>query len=273
MNIKGMVWAGFKTTADKFDSMVGFFRDTMGFKVYYEDTDVVTFILPNGDLFEVLGPTQAVELNDMPGLKLDFLVDDVDQAAAELTAKGVKLAGDVFHASDQDWVNFVGPNGSYFGITSLFAHPAHAYDKVVLFYGPHGKNGWLSNWYLSPIFLKGKIWASVEHYYHAQKFAGTPEEEICRRLATPRETLEFSRRPDVHPDPEWDKKKLQVMAEAVRAKFTQNPELTEMLLATGDNEIAEESPIDSFWGLGKDKDGRNELGQIIMKVREDLRRK
>ncbi len=268
MNIKGIAWAGFKTK--EFEKMVSFFRDIMEFDISFEDKDVVTFKLPNGDLFEVLGPTQATELDDMPGLKVDFLVDNVDESVAELKMKGVDIYGDVFHASDQNWVNFIGPNGSYFGLTELFAHPAHHVDKRILFYGPEGENGYLSNWYLSPIYLNGKIWPSTEHYYHAQKFAGTNNEEICRRLSTPRETLEFSRRPDVVVDSEWGEKKIDVMTKAVEAKFVQNPDLGEKLIATGCREIAENSPIDPFWGLGEDGSGNNELGKIIMNVRKKL---
>ncbi len=270
MSILGIAWAGFKTTAENFDDMVAFYRDILGFRICYEDKDVVTFKLPNGDLFEVIGPTQAVELNDMVGLKVDFLVDNVDETVAELEKKGVKFDTSVFHASDQNWINFVGPNGCYFGFTDLFAHPGHGVGDRILFYGPQGKYGYLSNWYLSPICLKGKIWASAEHYYHAQKFADTENEEICRRLATPRETLEFSRRPDVTVDPDWDSKKVSVLTEALIAKFTQNPELGELLIATGDREIAEASPIDSFWGLGKDGTGRNELGKILMDIRKKI---
>jgi predicted NAD-dependent protein-ADP-ribosyltransferase YbiA (DUF1768 family) len=33
----------------------------------------------------------------------------------------------------------------------------------------------------------------------------------------------------------------------------------------------ENSPIDYYWGCGKDGSGKNKLGQILMEVREILR--
>ena len=36
--------------------------------------------------------------------------------------------------------------------------------------------------------------------------------------------------------------------------------------------IIEDSPTDYYWGCGKDKTGRNELGKILMKVRNKIRK-
>jgi ribA/ribD-fused uncharacterized protein len=61
------------------------------------------------------------------------------------------------------------------------------------------------------------------------------------------------------------------MRDAVLAKFTQHPELQEILLATGDRKIFEHTATDDFWGDGGDGSGRNQLGQILMRVRAELR--
>jgi predicted NAD-dependent protein-ADP-ribosyltransferase YbiA (DUF1768 family) len=54
--------------------------------------------------------------------------------------------------------------------------------------------------------------------------------------------------------------------------FWQNLFKTKILLfSTGDEEIAEDSPTDSFWGLGPDGGGQNNLGKILMQVRQVLR--
>jgi predicted NAD-dependent protein-ADP-ribosyltransferase YbiA (DUF1768 family) len=42
-------------------------------------------------------------------------------------------------------------------------------------------------------------------------------------------------------------------------------------LATGDEEIIENSPIDSYWGCGADGQGKNMLGKILMETRDILR--
>ena len=62
------------------------------------------------------------------------------------------------------------------------------------------------------------------------------------------------------------------MEEIVRAKFYQNPQLAEKLIATADRKIVEGNTWhDTFWGVdaatGK---GENHLGVILMKIREEL---
>lgn len=70
---------------------------------------------------------------------------------------------------------------------------------------------------------------------------------------------------------DWERVKVGIMREAVEAKFRQHDELRAMLLATGDAKLVEHTENDDFWGDGGDGSGRNELGRILMAVREALR--
>jgi ribA/ribD-fused uncharacterized protein len=63
-------------------------------------------------------------------------------------------------------------------------------------------------------------------------------------------------------------------------KFSQNPELKNILLGTGDKILVEASPTDRIWGIGFDSEnaegnekewGKNKLGNALMKVRDRLR--
>lgn len=273
MKIKGIAWAGTKTK--KYDETVAFFRNILGLRIRESIADLTVFEFPNGDLFEVIGPGLAPEMEILTGPKVDFFVDDVPATVSELKAKGFKIEGSIYSTPGiQNWANFYSPDGNMYGITDLKTHPLHdqKFDRI-LFYGPCEENAYLSNWYSCPIYLKGKIWPSTEHYYQAQKMAGTTNEEICRRLGSPREAFEMTRRPDVQIRKDWDEVKINVMNDAIWAKFSQNPELAEQLLATGDFEIAENSPIDYFWGIGQDGSGQNWLGKILMDVRKELRNK
>lgn len=272
MKIKGIAWAGTKT--DKYEETTAFFKDVLKFKVL-EDKDIVTvFELPNGDIFEVLSPLAAPEIGHPKGCKVDFLVEDVFKTIEELKSSGCTTTGPVFSEEIQDWSNFVGPDGNLYGFTNMCNHPLSqpGYNRI-LFYGPHEENAYLSNWYPAALFLKGKIWSSSEHYYQAQKVAGTSFEEICRRQESPRLAFELSRRPDFPVRADWDVIKVNVMQEAVSAKFHQNPDLLEKLLSTGELEIIENSPIDYFWGIGEDGSGKNTLGKILMDLRNLLRTK
>lgn len=78
----------------------------------------------------------------------------------------------------------------------------------------------------------------------------------------------------------WDKHKEDFMYNACYAKFSQNDELKDFLLNTGNREIVEASPVDNIWGIGFSSDnameninkwGQNLLGKVLMKVREVLK--
>ena len=70
---------------------------------------------------------------------------------------------------------------------------------------------------------------------------------------------------------DWERVKVGIMREAVGAKFRQHAELGELLLATGDAKLVEHTENDDYWGDGGDGSGRNELGRILMAVRDALR--
>jgi ribA/ribD-fused uncharacterized protein len=60
-------------------------------------------------------------------------------------------------------------------------------DKMsfILFYSVSGAYGGFSNFSPHPIRLQGKTWPTSEHYFQAQKFAGTPDEEEVRLAKSP----------------------------------------------------------------------------------------
>lgn len=68
----------------------------------------------------------------------------------------------------------------------------------------------------------------------------------------------------------WEAIKTQVMEEVVRAKFAQNAELTDKLLATGDAYLEEGTTWDRIWGVIRGV-GENRLGIILMKVRAEIK--
>lgn len=70
---------------------------------------------------------------------------------------------------------------------------------------------------------------------------------------------------------DWESVKDLIMRQAVLAKFTQHDDLRELLLATGDAKLVEQTTNDSYWGDGGDGRGKNMLGRILMEVREQLR--
>lgn len=68
----------------------------------------------------------------------------------------------------------------------------------------------------------------------------------------------------------WGEVKITVMKEIIAAKARQHEDVQKALQDSGDLLLAENSPIDSFWGVGSDGRGRNELGRIWMEIREEI---
>lgn len=139
--------------------------------------------------------------------------------------------------------------------------------RTILFYSRRLRYGFLSNMYLCRIRIDGQIYKSVEHYYQSRKAMRSEVRGwIC---AAPIAYFAFSagralRKKDMVGG--WQKKRLMVMKKALYAKFTQNKDLKEKLLKTGDAVLHEDSPTDMFWGMR----GKDNLGKMLMKLRSQL---
>lgn len=144
--------------------------------------------------------------------------------------------------------------------------------KTIRFYRVDDEYGCFSNFSPHPIRMKGEVWPTSEHYFQAQKFAGTEHEEEIRLLKSPMIAARMGRDRKRPLRPDWESVKDEIMFEAVRAKFAQYEELRKILLATGDAEIIEHTSKDNYWGDGGDGSGRNMLGKTLMLVREELRK-
>lgn len=138
-----------------------------------------------------------------------------------------------------------------------------------------GEHGYLSNFFSlpRPLLLEGKEWPTSEHYFQAQQFINTdPDHAEAIRLTKPPIKAWRMGNDDSHPRcADWKMVKDDVMRKAVRAKFRQNPELRDKLLATDDARLVEHTPSDSYWGDGGDGKGLNRLGEILMQIRTELR--
>ena len=143
--------------------------------------------------------------------------------------------------------------------------------NAISFYGTKDFYGCFSNFSPHWIKLDGKSWPTTEHYFQAQKFAGTPHEDAIRRASSPKQAAQMGRDRKRPLRADWESVKDDVMRRAVKAKFEQHPEIRAVLLGTGDAEIIENAPGDYYWGCGSRGDGKNMLGIILMEVREELR--
>ncbi|GBF98837.1 riboflavin biosynthesis chloroplastic [Raphidocelis subcapitata] len=135
---------------------------------------------------------------------------------------------------------------------------------------------------------EGEEWPSVEHYYQAAKFSGVDSPAARELVAaikaapSPEEAARIGRRAErgspelVRPD--WPQSKRAAMTCALRAKYTQHAGPRRMLLSTAGDaaagvppaQLVEASPNDHTWGQGFSGGGQNQLGQLLMQLREEL---
>lgn len=138
------------------------------------------------------------------------------------------------------------------------------------FYAVDEDYGWFSNFAAYPVYLEGKRWPTSEHYFQAQKFAGTEHEEKIRLTASPMIAARMGRSRSRPLRKDWENVKESIMLDVLRAKFTQHAVLREKMLATGDALLVEHTKNDRYWGDGGDGRGKNRLGALLMQVRAEL---
>lgn len=145
---------------------------------------------------------------------------------------------------------------------------------TIYFYGTREEPyGCFSNFSAHGFTLDDAWWRTSEHYFQAQKFVGTEHVELIRKATSPTVAARMGRSRKRPLRRDWDEVKDEVMRRAVLAKFEANAEIRAILLASGDEEIVENAPKDYYWGCGADGSGKNRLGQILMEVRGDLRKR
>ncbi|NJM11889.1 MAG: NADAR family protein [Synechococcaceae cyanobacterium SM1_2_3] len=142
--------------------------------------------------------------------------------------------------------------------------------EPIQFYRQDESYGCFSNFSAHPIVAKGKVWPTSEHYFQAQKFADTVHEEPIRLAPSPTRAAKMGRDRSRPLRSDWEQVKDDIMRDALRAKFTQHPDLKATLLATGAAEIVEHTANDRYWGDGGDGTGKNRLGELLMELRTAL---
>ena len=131
-----------------------------------------------------------------------------------------------------------------------------------------GKYAFLSNMYTANVTYGGHTFTNSEAAFQSMKCPDRAR-EFCRLDAVSAKML--GRRVDIRPD--WEDIKLTVMENVCRCKFTQDPQLAQLLLNTGDAELIEGNRWnDTYWGVCGGI-GENNLGKILMRIRSELQEK
>jgi ribA/ribD-fused uncharacterized protein len=135
-----------------------------------------------------------------------------------------------------------------------------------------GANQYLSNFYRCHFDWDNIIWPSSEHAYQAAKVKHPKARKAFSRITSPADTKQLGKVLQLRED--WEEVKLSIMTEIVYAKFSQNSDLKEKLLLTGEAILEEgNTHRDVYWGICPPGsfNGQNHLSRILMSVRTQLR--
>ena len=160
---------------------------------------------------------------------------------------------------------------------------------MIKFFGPDGPFGFLSNFYPLKMRIYRRIlkadpdsgvhfstqpetYQSMEHWYMSEKYRGVSS-EARQRIISAATALEASRLGKLRNTPirqDWNQIRLKVMRVGLWVKFS-DPEMRQLLANTGDEVLVENSPYDAFWGIGREGNGLNMMGTLLMELRNQIK--
>ncbi len=136
-------------------------------------------------------------------------------------------------------------------------------------HGFFGKYFFLSNAWRSRVMLNGNIFPSVENAYQSAKFS----KEHCKLFMniSPIDAKRISRTmPMIYQHDYWEMIRLSIMHECLVSKF-ENDTLNIQLIETAPKHLAETNWWgDHYWGCNKDGVGENQLGVLLMQIRNHV---
>lgn len=156
--------------------------------------------------------------------------------------------------------------------------------EIICFHNPEEENGYLSNWYLSNFTIEGILFSSMEQYMMYMKAMCFDDKTVASKILETKDVAEIKalgRQVSNYNDSIWNGMRQILIYEGLLAKFTQNEDLKEQLISTGDAILAECAVKDRIWGIGLSMtspkrvniyqwNGQNLLGYALMVVRERI---
>lgn len=145
-------------------------------------------------------------------------------------------------------------------------------SNQILFYREYDTYGEFSNFAKYPVVVDNKVWPTSEHYFQAMKFPSHPDyQEMIRNTSSPYEIKKLGSTRQIPLRNDWEDVKEDIMMKVLRVKFSSYSELEQLLLSTGDATLIEHTKNDKYWADGGDGTGKNRLGILLMKLRDELR--
>lgn len=142
---------------------------------------------------------------------------------------------------------------------------------MIEFYKEFGELGYLANYSNHGFTKNGVFYKTVEHYYQSEKFDDPDIKNKIINADTPKEASNIGRDRNLKRIYDFKSIKNQVMFDGILEKFRQNRDIAYKLIETRNKKIAEATIDEYYWGIGKDKSGKNVIGDILVRVRERIK--
>ena len=142
--------------------------------------------------------------------------------------------------------------------------------------------GIFCQWASSPFVADGKRFPTAEHYMMYQKamlFQDTATAAEIMRTRSPRTAKALGREVKGFSEARWKDERYNIVLQGSRLKFTQNPDIRNVLLSTKGHALCEASPFDRVWGIGYTAQnakanaanwGENLLGKALVQIRDSF---
>ena len=142
---------------------------------------------------------------------------------------------------------------------------------IIEFCSCHIPYNCLSNSYLCELKINNKTYNSVDHYYYSMLFTQRPDiQQKIIECRTFRDIYLLAKKHYHDMDYCWYTRRIQIMSVALSAKFARS-KFADVLLNTGTSKLVHVHTPDSYWGTGKTGQGFNRLGELLVKIRTDIR--
>ena len=116
------------------------------------------------------------------------------------------------------------------------------------------------------VVVRGRVWRSAGHFFHAMKLSGTRDEEEVRCADDPGKAAAVAARPWRH---DWDRVRDGLMEEALRAKMSQDEACARYLLSTYPARLVCVD-ADPYWGVDSSGYGTNRIGLVMKRIRAEM---
>lgn len=179
-----------------------------------------------------------------------------------------------------------------YSVDALLKERKAGYDRpIICFWGHRNKDRGVgkecfSQWYQADFRVNHLTYCCMEQYMMAEKARIFGDEEIAKQIMD--ETMQdrikgLGRKVKNFDENTWNEVKYHIVLTGNYYKFSQNEQLRQVLLSTGESILVEASPLDTIWGIGMDANnedachpekwnGSNLLGFALTEVREEIKR-